>query len=136
MTLIVSDLGSQYTAAVLKAAWINAFQVGLYSNDWTPYRGMRLSMVTPASFSGYVGLRTINTFSSLTWDGTRATLTGPLMRWVHDGGPIQGLVFGYYVVNTAGDLVWAERIDPPTWLIEAGEAYRVTPRFTVRSEFG
>jgi hypothetical protein len=41
-----------------------------------------------------------------------------------------------FVVDQSGELVFAERqIDGPTWLTGLGQVYRVTPTFTLRSEY-
>ena len=133
--VVLTDAGVQYVASLVPPVWAGLFKVGLFSNDVDPGHGTTIGTLVPASFSGYNGLRTLSYWTGPTWDGTRATLTGPPVEWTYDGGGITGRVYGYYVVNLSGVLCWAKRRDPPAWLTIAGQTYRVTPQWTVRSEF-
>ncbi len=120
------------------AANASPYSIGLYSNDWYPQIGDTLSDVTPASWSGYDGLRTLPY-----WDvvgiaiiGPRAVITHPAIMWVATGVDT-GDVYGYYVQSDAGELLWASRYeDAPTTMGEvAGQTYTVTPRWSLRSEY-
>lgn len=107
----------------------------LYVNNYTPVAGSLLANFTEATFPGYAR-------ASLTgWDA--AVIVSDHSRQVADdclftlsatGGPYS--VYGYFVLDGAGDLLWAER-DPnaPGVLSTIGDQFRVIPQLTMVSEF-
>lgn len=121
---------------VLRASWMRALRIGLYQNDFTPFRGMLLSQLEVCTFSGYIGLRTLTSWFAPIITGTRAITEAPPVDWTHSGGPVSNWVYGYYVLDVDGTLRWAARAFPdPLDLSSYNIAARVVPRFSLRSEF-
>lgn len=120
----------------LLASWLISLRVGLYSVDVPIVDGTVIDDLTPADFSGYVGLRDLTAWHAPSFVGVRRVVTHALIDWTHDAGVGSSWVFGYYVIDRADQLVWAERsFSPPLLLADAGAFARVAPSFTDRSEF-
>lgn len=136
MSLVLVESGMLAELDRMTAAWAGVRFMGLFSNDLEPDRTTTIGQITPAAFSGYVGLRPLMGWSPATLLGERAVSSGALMTWAHNGGPHSGWVFGYYVVDPSGTLVWAERRPgPAVALFRAGQTYSVIPQFSLGSRF-
>jgi len=111
------------------------WELGLYQNNWTPAQGDDISDVTVATFSGYSGLELLQNWSSPTIIGTRASMTADAIVQSHSGGGTSNNIYGYYVVDGSGVLMYAER-DPsgPRLMGASGDVYTVVPKLTKRSE--
>jgi hypothetical protein len=135
--IILSDSSLLFALEALRVAWRGVLQVGLFQNDFQPGPRTTIRAVKRCTFSGYVGLRTIAGFNAPTFDGLRGLLSSGQIVWSHNGGPIPNFVFGYYVVDSSGNYLWAaRRKGGPAWLASAGQTYPVVPVFSLRSEFG
>lgn len=136
MPLVLVNGGSLEALSRLLAAWNGQLKAGLYQNDFTPDAASTITSINPANFSGYVGLKNVTGWSAPVLSGVRAFSAAAPLGWVHNGGPSQNWIYGYYVVNLSGVLMWAERVPgPPKGLVTNGNGYQVTPAFTQRSEF-
>lgn len=133
MALTLVDVGAD---EILKGYFNNVFPAShdltlkLFVNDITPVDTHTASDYTEASGGGYsaktltAGSWTINTandpsdavYAQQTW-----TFTGQL-----SGG---ATIYGYYVVNANGVLIWAERLPYPFTPYANGDQLRVTPKF-------
>lgn len=112
------------------------YKIGLYKNNFTPSNGSVIGDVMPADFSGYAGLQNLTSWASVTWIDPRASSTHGDVVWTHSGGATANDIYGYYVVDAAGNLAWAERnASAPVTISAAGQTYTVTPKYTRRSEF-
>lgn len=112
------------------------YQIGLYKNNFTPVDGSVIGDITPADFSGYAGLQDLLSWATPTWISPRASSTHANVVWTHNGGGTPNDIYGYYVVDSLGDLAWAERnASAPVTISAAGQTYTVTPKYTRRSEF-
>lgn len=121
---------------VLTAAAEGHYKAGLFKNDLTPWLGMDISAIVPADFSGYVGLQHTYGWQAATIQGVRSVAQAVPLTWIHDGGPSQCWVFGYYVTNASGNLEWAERFCPAPFAVNSlGIRVRAIPRLTLRNEF-
>lgn len=113
------------------------YEVGLYQNDWTPTVGDDISAVSPATFGGYSGLIALDSWDTggITFVTPRAVIEHPYKTWTADGTSTN-TIYGYYVVNSGGTLLWAERRTTGGILIGVvvGQTYSVIPRFTMRTE--
>lgn len=119
----------------LAATEADSYKIGLFKNNWTPANGDTISAVTPADFGGYSGLVTLTNWTAATWVSPRAESTADDVTWTADGSSAN-TIYGYYVVDGAGNLAWAERrTDGGVTIGSAGQTYTVTPKYTRRSEF-
>lgn len=137
MPAIVMYQGSVLALNAFAAAAMGPGRVGLFQNDWEPKPWHTITAVVPCNFSGYVGLQALSGATPAVVEGIQAVTRFTPRTWSHNGGAVQGYIFGYYVVDGAGRLLWAERDpDGPTPMIRLGAAYPVTPTLTQQSELG
>jgi hypothetical protein len=135
--LEVSEDGLIVLLDVLTAKFGAGYKAGLFRNDVKPTQETSLSEFEECNFSGYQGLVLLTGWSAATLNGVRADAQAGPVRWVHDGGPMANWVWGYYVVNADGLLVWAQRFCPVPLLLDSeGQTVRVLPSFTLRNEAG
>jgi len=112
------------------------YKIGLYKNDWTPGAEDDITDVVAANFSGYIGLANLISWATAVWVTPRAESTHGNVVWTHNGGGVSNDIYGYYVVDEAGNLAWAERnATGPVTISVNGQTYTVTPKYTRRSEF-
>jgi hypothetical protein len=136
MALRVVNLGLLSVLEGLRQTWLPMLRVGLYQSPVTVEPSDTIAQIEPAEFSGYTGLRTLSSWGAPQLVGARGVIHHVRVTWLHDGGPVPSLVFGYYVVDVAGTLIWAERTSEGGELIAAaGQFHSVDPTFSQRSEF-
>lgn len=134
--LILSDNGAMALCSNNVANWLITLRAGLFRTGFVPWHGMVLAQLEPSTFSGYVGLRDMLTWGAPVLIGRRATVAHGEILWHHNGGPVAQMVAGYYVVDASDTLIWADlRADGPLLMASALDTYKLTPRFTQRSEF-
>jgi len=136
MPLVICNNGLISDLTTLVTQYAGGFQVGLYQNNWTPVQGSVIGDVTPATFSGYAGLISLVGWDVPTIVGARAVSAADLVSWVHNGGATSNQIYGVYVVNGSGVLMWAER-DPaaPRTMVALNDTYAYVAQHTQRSEF-
>jgi hypothetical protein len=120
-----------------KATLMNAapYKIGLFKNDYTPADTDTIAAVTAADFGGYSGLQNLTGWGASTWSSPDAVIAHAAKTWTADGTS-SNTIYGYYVVDGAGNLAWAERrTDGGVSVGAAGQTYSVTPQFTRRSRF-
>lgn len=134
--IVVTEGGALDVLNALRTSYLPSLLIGLFANDWHPQRVSTISEVTPAWFSGNTVLHNLPGWNAAVLDGDLAVTSATQRQWIHDGGPVSSWVFGYYVVNLAGKLVWAERTEEfGTIMWFAGQTIRVTPRYALRSRY-
>lgn len=109
-------------------------QIHLFQNNHTPADGDTVADYTECTFSGYL-VKTLLAWSAAATVSGRAEITEALQTWGHTGGATGNNVYGYYITDFAGNLLWAE-LDPagPVLMDSSGQTYSVLPRFTLRSQ--
>lgn len=120
--------------SALAAYWTGRLSAGLFAHDWVPADMDTITAVVPATFSGYAGLLPITGWGAPTLSSSRAVAQADALTWTHNGGPVGNWIFGLYVVDSLGGLVWAERRpDGPRALNLGGTTYSATPGFSLGS---
>lgn len=133
--LVVSDSGLVTLLDYWRPKWEQKYKVGLFQNNAYPSLTWTKLSPVPCNFSGYSGLMLSFGWSAAVINNTRAVTEANALLWTHDGGPVGNFVYGYYVVDTAGELIWAERFCPaPQWVFKFGTKVRVVPSFTLRND--
>jgi hypothetical protein len=136
MSLVLVEQGMIEELDAMTTRWAGIRFAGLFQNDLVIQRTTRIEHIVPATFSGYVGLRPLMGWTPAAILGERAVSSAAPVTWVHDGGTSSNWIFGYYVVDPSGSLVWAERRPGPAkTMIYAGEIYEVSPQFSQGSRF-
>lgn len=120
----------------LRANWLTTLRAGLYQRETDPVLTRTIDQITPADFAGYTGLVLLAGWSAPTIVGARAATTAAAVVWTHNGGVKSNWIYGMYVIDNAGALVWLQRGDGVVpALLKTGNAYRIVPQFTLRSEY-
>ena len=138
MALVLADVGADI---ILKAYFNNAWATGgkdltfkLFTNDYTPVQTSVAGSFTCATGGGYVDKTTTNgswtvtvandpsdaVYAQLTW-----TFTGPLTT--------NPTIYGYYVLDADGVLLYGERAGSSFTPANNGDTYKVTPKFQMSS---
>ncbi len=129
------DGGKQQLLAQLRT-WLNAnSKLHLYKNNHAPVHGDTVSAYTESDFVGYAAV-------ALTAWGA-PYLTADFHAYIDEvvetftAGLVVGSqsVYGYYVTDLAGVLIWAELAPSPVTINAAGQTFAVLPRFSDTSEF-
>jgi len=134
MPLKVPDLSERRLLDLLVGAW--SCTVRLYKNDYTPTDTDTVANYVEADFNGYSAQAAVG-WSAATGDGLgRAFTQATQLVYTKAAGGTTNQIYGYYVTDAGGNLLWAER-DPnaPIPMVNTGDQYKVTPRFTFKSEF-
>ena len=119
----------------LISVWANTLVIHLFQNNYTPVDGTVVGDFVEATFDGY-GSQGVSTWGSPTIVGPRGQTQAASNTWTKAAGTNPNLIYGYYILDGAGNLLWAER-DPaaPIPMNVAMDTYTITPGFTTRSEF-
>lgn len=126
--LVLNSAGLRNTLVAARSAYEGHYKAGLFQNDFQPRFTMLTSDIVDANFSGYAGLSPTFSWTAPAFNGGFAVMTAHDIVWSHNGGPTGNFVFGYYVVDGTGALVWAERFCPaPMAISRLGERIRIVP---------
>lgn len=132
MSLVVPDASElRLLEAMLKT---DAKTLHLFTNDLTPSAANTVTSYVEMSGLGYAA----KPLSGEGW--TANTLSGEAVgshaqqTWTFGNGtPIA--VYGYYVTDSSGELLWAERFNAaPKTVQYAGDQISITPRLTLRGD--
>jgi len=138
MSLVLADVGADQ---ILKSYFNksqpsggNNLTLKLFCNDYTPLQTSIASNFTEANGGGYAAL----TLNSGSWTVTVAddpsdavyaqqtfTFTGALTT--------NTTVYGYYIVDADGVLIWAERLAASFTPANNGDNLKITPKFQISS---
>lgn len=107
---------------------------GLFKNDWTPSHNSTIAAVEPSDFPDYSGPLTVSYWNAPTLIGDRQVVTAPALLWSRGAGIDYQKVFGYYVIDVLGVLLWGELfVDGPIEVSDPGTVISVAPQFAVGS---
>ena len=137
MTLVVPNTGEQVLldAATGKTA-ATTLTLRLFSNNYTPINSTVAGDVAQVSGGGYAGIA-LTAASWVTTPGSPTSSAYPEQTFTFTGATDSpGTIYGYYVTNAAGALVWAERIAAVFTPAANGDTVKVTPALTLASVSG
>ena len=144
MAFVVSNEGEKLLieAALGKVA-AGALKLKLFKVDVTPGHADTVATYTEADFTGYAAI----TLATASWNaGTAGTGTGTALankayidyaqQTFTMGTPgTTNTVYGYYVTDNAGTtLIGAEKFTTSKPMLLAGDAIKITPKFTLGTE--
>jgi hypothetical protein len=134
MSLVLADIGAD---EVLKTYFNNSRPAGgnnltlkLFTNDYTPVDTSVAGSFTEASGGGYAAktltngswtVTTANDPSDAVYAQQTFTFTGALSG--------SATIYGYFVVDADGTLIWAERLAQSFTPASNGDELKVTPKF-------
>ena len=101
----------------------------LFQNNLTPVPGTLLAGFTQSTFAGY----TAGGIATPTWTapvivGAAGVVTSAIVTWTGTGAAQN--IYGYYVVDIAGNLVFSERYAGAPFSISTGISFFVSPYFS------
>ena len=133
--LVVTDDGLRATLVLDVAGWEGKYRCGLFQNDYKPRISSRFSHLVPCDFSGYSGEKLTFSWSTPVMVGIYSQTFAHDLEWIAEAGGVGNFVYGYYVREPGGLLVWAERFCPaPVSINKQGLGVRVRPTFYHRNE--
>jgi len=134
MALVLADLGA---ATILDAFFNNSWPAGgkdltlkLYTNDYTPLDTSTAGSFTEAAGGGYA----TKTLSNGSWTQSQVSNIEQVayaQQTITFTGALNGsaTVYGYFVVDADGVLVYGERFATAFQPTSNGDAIKVTPLF-------
>lgn len=115
---------------------IDPAEIKLFKNNYTPVAGTTLANLTEADFSGYASVVLAGWTAAAIGAGGRAYSQADLVTFAHNGGVTANSIYGYWVVDSGGTLLWAERFaTAPITMSGLGDSIVVIPQTADKSEF-
>ena len=137
MSACIPDVSKKtFATNLVQAGTTNMWTAKLYQNNYVPDHTTVLSNLTEANFSGYSAtLLTSGTVGGSLDAGGRAVITWAQITWTKSGAT-GNEIYGYYVVDSSGNLMWVEAAaSPPIRMVADGDELLLTPQLTDKSEF-
>lgn len=109
----------------VKRTYLNSCSLRLFVNNHAPVHGDTVAAYTEASFAGYAALTPLS-FGAPSVDGTgKGTIADASHTWTATGAGLPQTVYGYYVTDPDGSLVYAEANGGGFIIGAAGVSYSV-----------
>lgn len=133
MALVVCDGGLVAFTQQWKT-WLNTLTLRLFQNNHVPAQGDTAASYTQANFTGYAAIPLTawgNAFLNAASDGE---IDETNRMFTQTGAAVTCNVFGYYITDGFGNLIYAERSAlAPFNMNAAGLVYAVLPRITTEN---
>lgn len=132
MALSMTQTGFQFLGNLLtNNETPEDLELHLYKNDLAPDSASVLGDFTEAEFSGYSSTVLTAANWGITAASTTVFLYSEAIIFEADASVTDEDIYGYYVTNTTGDVMWAERFaNPPNVINNNGDIINITPRIT------
>jgi hypothetical protein len=131
MAIIVPNVGEEKLARRMVGLDTNGnLTLKLYVNDVTPGDSDTAGTYTEMSTQGYAA-KTLTAGSWTVLATSAALALYAEQTWTFDGTGGSTTVYGYFVVEAGGVLLWAERFGAPITIVDNGDDIAVTPLLTV-----
>lgn len=137
MSLIIPNVGKKnFNKLFSGETAAHTLFLKLFQNNYTPVATTDVGDFTEASFSGYVTKTLSNPVTQAALDANnRAVTLYDLVTWTKSGATGNS-IYGYYVLDNGGGLVWCERFVTGAWSMTVdGTILQFYPTFTNRSQF-
>lgn len=119
----------------LHKATFNTYTLRLFKNDKVPADTDTVADYTEANFTGYAAIATNAWGNAFLNAGNIAEIDETNRTFTQTGVIVTNLVYGYYVTDGAGNLIFAERNPAGPFNMNAnGLVYVVLPRYTYRNQ--
>lgn len=114
-------------------AWMgdmNTFLLRLFKNDYTPLITSVVGDFVEADFAGYAEVALTAWGAIFTNANNQAETDEEVNVFTKEAGGSANTIYGYYVTDSSGVLMWAERNPAGGQVMSAtGDTYSVLPRF-------
>lgn len=137
MTLVVPNQGEQIMldAATGKTA-ATAWTLRLFVNNHTPVNSDTEAQYTEAAGGGYAAIA-LTASNWVTTPGSPTSSAYPQQTFTFTGAlTTNPTIYGYYVTNAGGKLLYAELLPQPFTPANPGDNVQVTPQLTLGSVSG
>jgi len=134
--LVVPNVAEVTLLQGLVDALLDGGELRLFASNHTPVAADTLSTYSAiqASFGGYAGI-TLNSWSAVFLNGSDEAETDEIVRtFTASGSGLPQTIYGAYVVDSNGDLAYAELFQNAVTLSAAGHTVNFQPVFTGRSQ--
>lgn len=102
----------------------------LFKNDLTPVKTHVVASFVEADFDGYAGIDMDAWTPGFDEELQKAVLRSALLTFTATGAVTSNVIYGYYITNNAGTLVYcAERFSITIFVDETGDSIAVVSRF-------
>jgi hypothetical protein len=111
-------------------------KVHLFKNNYTPDHTTVLANLTEANFTGYASADADNPVTQAALDvAGRAFVLWDMIRWTKAGATGND-IYGYWVVDSGGNLLWVERFITGVFSMNTdGSVLQFFPKLTWASQF-
>lgn len=132
MTLIVNQTNAKTMLNLIKSGQLTGSILRLFQNNYTPLDTDTAANFTQATFTGYAAI-TLNTWGTPFTNGSNKAEVDEIIRtFTQTGVGVTNTVYGYYVTDGSGNLLWAERNPAGGVAMNAiGNTYTVLPKMTL-----
>lgn len=134
MSIIVPDQGEQINldAATGKTA-ATQWTLRLFANNYVPVHGTTEANVTEAAGGGYAAIP-LTAANWVTTPGSPTSSAYPAQTFTFTGAlTTNAVIYGYYITNAAGKLIYAEVLPAPFTPVSNGDNTVVVPTITLAS---
>lgn len=130
MAMVICNGGKVRLMAALIAT-LNTYVLRLYKNNHTPVDTDTVADYTEANFTGYSSIP-LNAWGTAFLNGSNKGQTEMSTQFFTQTGTGTTCdVYGYYVTDGSGNLIWAElNPDGVFHMVNTGSVYEVTPKLT------
>jgi hypothetical protein len=133
MANLVLQQGDEKILNVLRLANDPLATLRLFQNNHVPAVGDVNANYTEATFSGYASVA-LGTWNPAFLNGSnQGEIDAAPATFTHNAGATTNLIYGAYVTDNAGDVIYAERFGAPISMALNGDTFTYTPRFTAVS---
>lgn len=134
MALTLADVGADEILKVMfnndRPTGGNNFTLKLYATDVTPADTHTASSYTEATGGGYAAKTLTNGSFTVTVANDPSDATYAQQTWTFTGAlTTNGTIYGYFVVDADGTLLWAEKFSSSFTPANNGDQLKVTPAF-------
>jgi len=106
--------------------------IRLFKNDHVPTESDTVTDYVEADFTGYASI-TLSNWDDPTYSSGKARIEHPQVSWTNTGAAAQD-VYGYYITDASGLLLWAERDPNAPITLGPSDTYAITARMTQDNE--
>lgn len=137
--IVVPDSGTLASVISDVAGWLLPLTLHLFKSNTTPTTATVLGDFTEADFDGYAAGSPYNLTGpvvTVPTPGSGALVTYTLINFTPTGSITPNNIYGYYVLDSAGTLLWCERApSPPIVLNSTLTTLPLTIKFGAKSAF-
>lgn len=126
MAGVVTKVGSRLDLDKILANG-NTWRYRLYKNNVTPTIDSTGATFTEATFPGYAEKTAVAFPAAAIGLDNRAFSTAPSQTYVRNVTGAQELIYGYYVLDGGGNLLWAEKFGAAVAMTANGDFLTIVP---------